>query len=174
MRTRFISRATAITILIAGLMLTSGCTSTGCASAAPQLTAATSGCDSGSGHSAPTPGAHAANALADCTRDFEGPDNTPTGHVTAWVSFTCPFKVESATLTISIWHSGGGGSGIGDKPEASHTCFELSATPCTVTVKCTEGPYRAAFVLSALVNGTHVPDADQSSTVTYSAGDCTV
>jgi hypothetical protein len=147
----------------------SGCS--GCSSTARQtlILADSSGCGGNGGSTKP------ANIIeANCTRDFEGPDNSP-GKVTAWITFTCStINLDAVTLVISIWHGGGGSSSVGDKPEASETCDSIETGQCTVTVTCTEGPYRAAFSLTATVDGTLVTDSAQSDKVTYSTGDCSV
>ena len=145
----------------------SGCS--GCSTSRQSIVLAdSSGCGGGGGSTKP------ANLIeANCTRDFEGPDNSP-GKVTAWISFTCGINLDAVTLVISIWHGGGGSSSVGDKPEASQTCDSIETGQCTVTVACTEGPYRAAFSLTATVNGQLVTDSAQSDKVTYSTGDCSV
>ncbi len=173
MRHRLISLSLAAALVLgtatfAGAV--SGCS--GCTTAAASTVLADSSGCGGSGGG--TPKAPANLIEANCTRDFEGPDNSPVGKVTAWISFTCGINLDSVTLHISIWHSGGGGKSLGNEPEASNTCFSIETGACTVTVPCTEGPYRAAFNLTATVNGKLVTDADQTNTVTYSAGDCSV
>jgi hypothetical protein len=142
----------------------------GCGSTRQSLVLSdSSGCGGGGGSTKP------ANLIeANCTRDFEGPNDQPTGKVTAWISFTCGINLDAVTLVISIWHGGGGSSSVGDKPEASETCDSIETGQCTVTVACTEGPYRAAFSLTATVDGTLVTDSAQSDKVTYSTGDCSV
>jgi hypothetical protein len=146
----------------------SGCS--GCSTARQSIVLAdNSGC--GSGGSTPT---GPANALkADCTRNLQGPNNSP-GKVTAYVTVVCGVNLETVTLTVAIWHSGGGGTYVGDAPEKSNTCFSIGEGGCTVTVACTEGPYMASYSMSALIDGKHYSDFDKTSVVTYSAGDCTV
>jgi len=170
MRKRLISLTLTAALVLSGVTVaTAACSGCSSGTAAPVFVDAASGCGGGSGP-APTTNVIEAN----CTRDFEGPDNTPPGQVTAYVTFVCSINLDTVTLTVSIWHSGGGGSYVGDKPEASHTCFAIEAAGCTVSVPCTEGPYLASFFLSALVDGKPVSDNDKTQVVTYSAGDCTL
>ena len=171
MRHRLISLSLAAALVLgtAGFAgAVSGCS--GCTAAASTVLADSSGCG-GSGGSTPT---KPANVLTtNCTRNLQGPNNSP-GKVTAYVTVVCGINLETVTLTVAIWHGGGGGTYVGDAPEKSNTCFSIGEGGCTVTVACTEGPYMASYSMSALIDGQHSSDYDKTTVVTYSAGDCTV
>ncbi len=166
--------AVVLTLFMLCLTTLSSCSSTCGSTLAPLLPgAASTGCGD-SGHSTPAPSPKASGNIiqAECTRVFEGPDNG-SGEVTAYVQFSCPFHVDTATLTVTIFHTTYNVP-FGTKPTAYHTCQSIEEGMCSVSVPCTEGRYRAAFILSATVDGQFVPDAGVSTAVTYSAGDCTL
>lgn len=172
MRRRLISAVLAvvlITVTATFAAAVSGCS--GCSGARQSIVLADSSGCGGSGGGTPTKPANVIEA--NCTRDLEGPDNSQ-GQVTASISFTCSVNLDAVTLVISIWHGSGGGSSVGDRPEKSNTCESIETGDCVVSVPCTEGVYRAAFNLTATVDGKLVTDSDVTDKVTYSAGDCTL